>query len=112
MSRKARTRWESHCNRCGLCCYEKVRHSDGSWTLDLSRPCPWLDRETRQCRIYERRLKVYPRCRRVGLFVALFAPFLPPSCGYVRNIRPRFFPKPRLILEDSPDARDREEEER
>ena len=104
MFRKLASRWESHCHLCGVCCYEKVRRHDGSWILDLSRPCPWLDERTKLCRIYERRLKVYPRCRRVTIFVALFAAYLPPSCGYVRRFRPRWFPKAKLALEESSDG--------
>ena len=90
--------WEGLCHRCGLCCYEKVRQSDGSWVLDKSKPCPWLNESTLLCRIYEKRLKVYPRCRKVRLMHALFAPYLPSSCGYVRELRPGWFPRSRLVV--------------
>ena len=90
--------WESLCHCCGLCCYEKVRQSDGSWVLDRSKPCPWLDESTMLCKVYEKRLKVYPRCRKVRLHHALFAPYLPSSCGYVRELRPGFLPASRLVI--------------
>ena len=93
--------WESHCHRCGLCCYEKIRQADGSWILDMSNPCPWLDENTMLCKVYKRRLIVYPRCRRITIWRALFARYLPPSCGYVRNLRPGFFPKSRLVILES-----------
>jgi uncharacterized cysteine cluster protein YcgN (CxxCxxCC family) len=54
-----------------------------------------------RCRVYERRFKTYFRCRRVTLRMALFAPYLPPSCGYVRALRPRWFPRARLAVRDS-----------
>ncbi|PIE04630.1 MAG: hypothetical protein CSA76_03145 [Spirochaetales bacterium] len=92
------TKWESHCRCCGLCCYQKRRLPDGCWEIDLSRPCPWLDEQTRLCRIYSRRLRVYPLCRRVNIWRALFAPYLPPSCGYVMRLRPRWLPRPRVAL--------------
>jgi len=98
MLRRFARRWESLCRRCGLCCYEKVRGADGTWVLDLSRPCPWLDESDHSCRIYSRRLAVYPRCRRITVLRALFAGYLPANCGYVEALRPRWFPKPRLVL--------------
>ncbi|RKX80599.1 MAG: hypothetical protein DRP60_02815 [Spirochaetes bacterium] len=93
--------WDSHCNRCGLCCYEKIRQEDGSWVIDLSNPCPWLDRKTHLCTVYENRFKVNPRCRRITVFSALFSTYLPPSCGYVRNFRPGFFPASRVVLSET-----------
>jgi len=95
--------WDSHCHQCALCCYEKIQQEDGSWFIDLSRPCPWLDEETRLCTVYENRFEVNPRCRRITVVRSLFAAYLPSSCGYVRAFRPGFLPSPRVVLMDSSD---------
>jgi len=98
--------WESHCNQCGLCCYEKIQQEDGSWLIDLSSPCPWLDIETRLCTVYEKRFRVNPRCLRVNLPRALFTGYLSPSCAYVRKFRPSFFPSPRIALSETVEDND------
>jgi len=90
--------WDSYCHQCGLCCFEKILQEDGSWLIDLSRPCSWLDVETRLCTVYENRFEVNPRCRRITVPRALFAAYLPPSCGYVRTFRPGLLPPPRVVL--------------
>jgi uncharacterized protein len=79
--------WDSYCNQCGLCCYEKKRSWNGVITLDLNRPCEYLDTKTKLCKVYERRLKVCRHCRKVTIFHAWFSRYLPDSCGYVVKFR-------------------------
>ena len=81
-----RERWESLCNRCGLCCYEKD-YDKGRGIIVLSLPCRYLDEETNLCTVYDRRFKTCRECRKVTIFHALFSPFMPESCGYVRHYR-------------------------
>ena len=76
-------RWEDLCHRCGDCCYEKDI-IEGNLAVDLASPCPFHDPDTRLCRVYETRFEANPRCEKVGLFKALFSPWLPPHCGYQR----------------------------
>lgn len=81
-------RWEALCRGCGLCCYEKDRHG-GSVTTNWRAPCRYLEVSTRRCTVYGERFRVCPECRRMTLLHALFTPWLPASCGYVRRFRPR-----------------------
>jgi len=79
--------WEDYCNRCGLCCYVRHRGKRGEVIVEYSSPCEYLDEETHLCTVYESRFKECPECRKVTLFHALFSPYLPPTCGYVRRFR-------------------------
>ena len=78
--------WESLCRRCGLCCFQK-EVGRGILHIDFRAPCRYLDESTRLCAVYERRFKVCPECRRMTVFQALFARYLPITCGYVREFR-------------------------
>ena len=91
--RRRRKRWESLCNRCGLCCYERVR-KNGRLVIRFGSPCQFLDTETHLCTVYECRFQVCPECRKVTIFHALFSRYLPDSCGYVQAYRKRPFRKP------------------
>ena len=84
--RMRRARWDSICNRCGLCCYERVRRS-GCLVIKYDSPCQFLDTETKLCTVYDYRFKVCPECRKVTIFHALFSRYLPDSCGYVQAYR-------------------------
>ena len=78
--------WEGLCGRCGKCCYEK-RYTAHGLVVDYKLPCRYLDESTRLCRVYERRFRACPECRRMTVFHALFSSYLPDSCGYVRAFR-------------------------
>jgi uncharacterized cysteine cluster protein YcgN (CxxCxxCC family) len=57
----AENAWEALCERCGLCCFEKIE--DDSGTIFFTRtPCRYLDVVSRECRIYERRFAINPEC--------------------------------------------------
>lgn len=81
-----RRRWEALCRRCGACCYRKVWRA-GAWVVDPVAPCGFLDPATRRCTVYDRRFQACPDCRRMTLYHALFTPWLPGDCGYVRAYR-------------------------
>ncbi len=92
---KITNKWENTCNRCGLCCHEKVIAGD-SVVYNLDAPCPHFDTTTHQCRIYDDRLKMYQECRRVTRFTAMFSSYLPDTCAYVQEAKRRhlrFAPK-------------------
>jgi uncharacterized protein len=76
-------RWEGLCLRCGKCCYEKTIE-DGVLEVHDDRPCPCLDTKTMECRVYEKRFSYIPECSRMTLLKAIFASWLPESCGYVQ----------------------------
>ena len=94
--RKRRERWESYCNRCGLCCYRKdVRK--GRVHINMRAPCQYLDTKINQCTVYDQRLKVCRGCSRVRLYHVLFTGIMPKDCGYVERYRkwrmPMRYPK-------------------
>ena len=72
MRRKAVESWEALCHQCGLCCYERTEVAGGV-RIDLRRPCPYLDTNTRRCTL--------------TLLHALFGRRMPLNCGYVRHYR-------------------------
>lgn len=75
-------KWESHCKKCGLCCHEKII-VDKTLVVDLDSYCEHYDLKTKTCKIYAHRFIDSVRCKKVTPFKAMFAPYLPPSCGYV-----------------------------
>lgn len=78
--------WESHCKKCGLCCHEKVIIDDTLY-IDLDTYCEHFDIKTKTCKIYAKRFVDSVRCKKVTPFKAMFASYLPPSCGYVEQAK-------------------------
>jgi uncharacterized cysteine cluster protein YcgN (CxxCxxCC family) len=85
---RADSSWESLCNQCGLCCYERTVTASGV-RIDLRRPCPYLDATTRKCTVYDRRFRVGALCSKVNLLHAAFGRLMPLNCGYARAYRKR-----------------------
>ena len=83
---KRRRRWESLCQRCGLCCYGKESRLFHT-VIHLSRPCEHFDRRTSLCRVYAERFRVCRFCEKVRLYHALLSRSLPDTCGYVSAYR-------------------------
>lgn len=82
-----RGEWETLCNGCGSCCYEKNQQEDGTIYIDFDKPCPHLDTYSNNCSVYRKRFKVCRECSRLGAWHALYARWLPPDCGYVKKFR-------------------------
>lgn len=80
--------WEKLCNRCGLCCYSKTVEDDRV-VYHMDHPCRDLDAEQSLCRVYDTRFSDNPECKKMTLFKAMFAPYLPPTCGYVQWAKKR-----------------------
>ncbi len=79
--------WDSICERCGRCCYEKYEYRGKIFYTDT--PCQYLDTRTNLCRIYENRREIYPDC--VKLTPRLVkAGILPDDCPYVRKASKHF----------------------
>lgn len=73
--------WELLCERCGLCCFEKIEDESGA-ILFTSTPCRYLDVVTRECRIYHRRFEIYPECVRLTEERVRQLAWLHDECGY------------------------------
>lgn len=86
MDRSRVTNWESKCLKCGLCCHQKTVTTD-QVIYDLSDHCEHFDPKTKLCKIYLTRLEETSYCKRVTRFKAMFASYLPDSCGYVEWAR-------------------------
>jgi uncharacterized cysteine cluster protein YcgN (CxxCxxCC family) len=84
-----RTRWEAICRRCGRCCFQKVIR-DGVTAANYRAPCRFLDRSSRLCTVYDSRFTRCSECRKMTVFHAIFASYLPEGCGYVMKFRPAF----------------------
>lgn len=94
--------WEKLCSGCGLCCHEKVI-TENLLLIDTSSACEFYDSESRLCTVYDRRFEKCPRCLKMTLFRAMFADYLPPTCGYVRWARAhhiRFCREKECVLEN------------
>lgn len=80
--------WESLCNKCGKCCYEK--HNFGIVVIaDPERPCKYLVNNS--CSIYEDRLTINPSCGEIKSYGLLVNGVLPKECGYI-HIRKEYIP--------------------
>ncbi len=79
--------WESICNCCGKCCYDRMPGRDGEVIIFYNRPCEHLDTETHLCKVYDERFRKCFHCGKVRLFTALFNPTLPKDCPYVQIFR-------------------------
>ncbi len=49
----------------------------------MNDPCEFLDTETRECMVYEKRFSMCPECRKMTVFHPFFCSYLPEHCGYV-----------------------------
>lgn len=79
--------WDAVCDRCGRCCFEREVAADGSVDVNYAAPCEFLDLESHECRVYERRFEACDRCRQLTPATALFGRHLPRECAYVRRFR-------------------------
>jgi len=75
------TDWESICQQCGLCCFEKYVDDRGRITTTPI-PCRHLDVVTRDCRVYHKRLDVGEGCVKLTPEVVAEADWLPEECAY------------------------------
>ncbi|GAB4295659.1 MAG: YcgN family cysteine cluster protein [Desulfuromonadia bacterium] len=77
--------WESICDRCGLCCFEKIEDEKGT-IFFTSRACRYLDLQTRQCRIYEKRFLINPECVALTPELVETLHWLHDDCAYRRAL--------------------------
>lgn len=84
---KWRNNWDDLCNRCGQCCYVRSLSETGEVEIDHSKPCQFLDEDTKLCSVYENRFEACSDCRKVNIFYVLFHPLMPLNCAYVQTFR-------------------------
>ena len=84
--------WENLCHKCGICCFTK-RTVNGVCIINYNSPCEYLDVESNLCFVYENRFKTCHDCKKMTVLRALFADFLPDTCGYVDFFRKMGFLK-------------------
>lgn len=73
--------WEDLCEQCGLCCFEKLEDEKGR-ILFLDTACRYLDINTRQCKIYEKRFEINPECIQLTEELVQKLHWLHDECGY------------------------------
>ena len=81
--------WETICKRCGICCLCKVQIGPNKQTDNFYTNvcCDAFNPVTRQCTMYENRLKRKKKdCKKVDLDVILDGTLIPRTCGYVEYI--------------------------
>lgn len=73
--------WEDVCERCGLCCFEKLEDDKGR-ILFLDTACRYLDIDSRECKIYDRRFEINPECIQLSKELVHELNWLHDDCGY------------------------------
>lgn len=80
-TKKHSSDWESKCNQCGFCCFEKFENDNGS-IFYTQTPCRYLDVATRKCKVYKRRFIINPECIQLTQELVPSLKWLHPGCGY------------------------------
>ena len=73
--------WESLCEQCGLCCFEKIEDESGTIFFTQT-PCRYLDVVTRKCKVYKRRFAINPECVKLNPELVREIRWLHDGCGY------------------------------
>ncbi|PKN16279.1 MAG: hypothetical protein CVU66_01505 [Deltaproteobacteria bacterium HGW-Deltaproteobacteria-23] len=73
--------WESKCNQCGFCCFEKIENDNGT-IFYTQTPCRYLDVVSRRCKVYARRFRINPECVQLTPELVPQLKWLHPGCGY------------------------------
>jgi len=73
--------WEDLCEKCGICCFEKIEDDNGTIFFTAT-PCRYLDVVTRECKIYPRRFEIYPECVQLTETLVQKLSWLHDDCGY------------------------------
>lgn len=76
--------WDSRCNQCGSCCFEKIEDERGN-IFYMQSACRFLDVVSRRCKIFERRFEINPGCIQLTPELVQTLRWLPRDCGYHRK---------------------------
>jgi hypothetical protein len=85
MNKPTMSDWETICNRCGQCCFEKWVEGDGVIHVTTI-PCRYLDVVTRKCKVYHKRLDVDEGCVKLTPELVRKVKWLPEDCAYVQYL--------------------------
>jgi len=77
-----RDEWESLCDRCGICCLEKVEDEETGKIKLTSVACEFLDTVTCHCLIYGDRFYLNPDCVALSADKLKHIEWLPHTCAY------------------------------
>ena len=84
--------WEALCDRCGLCCLEKLTDRRNGKVFYTAVPCRLLDIHRGICRDYHRRTRVVPACAQLTAATIETCRWLPHTCAYRRLAEGRGLP--------------------
>jgi uncharacterized protein len=84
--------WEAICERCGVCCFEKIEDENGN-IFFTSTPCRYLDIVTRLCKIYDRRFDINPECVKLEPELIGKLNWLHDECGYMKALASKGCPR-------------------
>ncbi len=84
--------WEALCDRCGLCCLEKLTDHRTGKVFYTAVPCRSLDIHKGTCRDYHRRTLVVPTCQQLTAARVPRCRWLPHTCAYRRLAEGRTLP--------------------
>jgi uncharacterized cysteine cluster protein YcgN (CxxCxxCC family) len=76
--------WDDLCERCGVCCFEKIEDENGTIFFTQT-PCRYLDIDTRLCKIYDRRFEINPECVKLSPQMIGKIPWLHDRCAYMKR---------------------------
>ena len=84
LSDLTRGEWESLCDRCGLCCLQKLADQNSGKIKYIGIACEFLDIELCQCLVYENRHFANPDCIELTTANIGEIKWLPDTCAYRR----------------------------
>ena len=84
-----RDEWESLCDRCGICCLEKIEDRKTGEVEMIAVSCEFLDTVHCRCLIYEDRFLLNPDCIELSPRTLKQIPWLPDTCAYRRVLEGR-----------------------
>ena len=76
--------WESLCDRCGLCCLQKLEDEETGRIKYIAIACDFLDIERCECLVYENRHFANPDCIALTKENLKRIKWLPETCAYRR----------------------------
>ena len=87
--------WELICDRCGLCCLNKLQDEDTDEILYTKVSCKLMDIEKCQCFMYEKRKQLVKGCIKLTYdeLKDNAHKWLPETCGYKRLLNNKDLPE-------------------
>ena len=100
------TEWESLCDGCGLCCYEKIIEGHGKRVkIHFTRiACNLLDLKTGKCSNYCHRFEIVPECTKLTPKKLQTFDWLPPTCAYRLLYEGKKLPDWHPLVSKNPDS--------